>query len=115
MGALANAAQLRVDPTFRDWVTTAVVYVSRNVITNDSAAPVADQPVRAALARTGAFTPDSIAPLFIAAIAADPAIVAPAPTGMGASTTSPELEQPIIDRVTGAWTTIAKLMFPNGV
>lgn len=108
MGALANAAQLRVDPTFRDWVTTACVYVARGVIIDDSTAPVADQPVRAALARQAAFTPDTISPLFVASISCDPNIA------KTYSAVDPTLEQLIIDHVINGWTIIAKLLYPNG-
>lgn len=103
MGALANAAILRQDPTFRAWVETAAVYVARGVLMSDSAAPDADKPVRLALAREVAVQPQSVVPLMVTAIACDPDVATTY------TTATASLEPIIIQKVQDIWTMVARL------
>lgn len=107
MGALANAAALRKDATFNDWIETACAYVARLVLLE--ADTVSDHQTRARLAREVAVRPTMIAPIVLTAVATDPDV---ATKGATAALVG---EQLVIDKVTAVWTTVAKLYYPDGV
>lgn len=107
MGALANAAALRVEPVFKDWVETACAYVARLVLME--ATTTTDHAFRVRLAREVAVTPSMISPIVMTAVATDPEVATKG------STAAVIGEQMVIDKVQAVWTTIAKLYFPNEV
>lgn len=107
MGALTNATVLRKDPDFASWVETAIAYTARIVIAE--APTVNDHAVRLRLARDAAVSPTMVLPLMVSTVATDPDVATKGPTPAQVG------EQTVLDKVGAAWTTIAKLLFPEGV
>lgn len=105
MGALANAAALRKDVIFNDWIETACAYVARLVLLE--ADSVADHQMRMRLAREVAVRPNMISPIVLTAVATDPDVASKGATAAIVG------EQLVIDKVQAVWTTVSKLYYPD--
>lgn len=104
MGALANAALLLQDNTFRAWMTAAGAYQARQVVLEPDT--TADHAIRLRLANDAIVSPTIVTDRLVTIIGTDPTIAA-----MGSSTTTLD-ENTVLNKVAGTWTTIAKMMYP---
>ena len=110
MGALANATALRMDQTFKSWVETGIAYQARLVITNENA-QTPDYNYRIKLARDAATTPATILDMMVTVVATNPALATKGST-VGPATNQVG-ESDILQAIQDAWTTVAKLVYPE--
>jgi len=104
MGAVANAASLMQDPTWKSWVTAASAFTAVAVYTEATNTP--DHDARLRLALDVLTSPDFVTQRLIAICSTTVAIANAGPTPVTAH------ENLLIARVAEVWTTLAKTTYP---